>query len=224
METHYKLRIDIDHHDDSLTHGLDKYSYIVENPTGSNPHIHYHLITTFTRDTFVKRVKKLSEYSATESGKHGNGFYSLSLMKPDDNGYLRYDAYLCKQGLPTYHGYSIDEIVEIENFQEKVKVEIASSKKARRTQYQCIVDEYFAGAEDGVTGDMVITIQYCVESVVDYYRKNLILVREFMMQSLIQTLCLHYVPYFRLNFISHLRDKVDTAHCVRHHLEECDLK
>ncbi len=216
MEKHYKLRVDIDHHDITLTHGLDKYSYVLENPRDSNPHIHYHLITTLTRDTFVKRVKKLSEYSVHETGKHGNGFYSLSLMKPDDDGYLRYDAYLCKQGNPTYHNYSIDEIVEIEDFQEKVKLDIAEKKKGRRTQYQCIVEEYFN--EERIMADLTITIEYCVYAVVDYYAKNEILVREFMMQSLIQTLCLHYVPRFRSNFMSHLHNKVDTAF---HHDVSC---
>lgn len=216
MEHHFKLRVDLDRHDPSITLGVEKYNYVLETPTGvnPNPHIHYHLVSAFKRDTFVKRIKKLPEYSMEEVSSHGNGFYSLKKLTPDDDGYLRYDAYLCKQGPPTYVGYSTDECIDILNFQEKVTDEMAVAKKARRTQYQCIVDEYFSNAQDGFIGAIKVTELYCVECVVDYYHKERKLVREFMMLSLIQTLCLQYVPHYQRLFEDRL-----FANCgAKHHL------
>lgn len=199
----FKLRIDLLAHDESITKGIKKYAYVQEK-VDTNPHIHYRLETDLKRATIIQRVKKLPGYHK------GNAFYSLRELKPDDDGYLRYDAYLRKEGKPTYVGYSEEDIKEIKEFDSKIKEEIKEKKLSKRTALQKIESAYFTDVKEGidVKRDEYVTKEYVVDCVLEFYKQQGTLVREFFMVSLCQTLCLKYVPSYTVSFKRRLLDKI----------------
>lgn len=124
MEKHYKLRID-SHADEVLdiVKGMTKYCFSYEGEETDNPHMHFHLVTDLTREALRSRVVKLSMY------RTGNGFYSLREMKSEEDGFLKYDAYIAKCHRITYRGYTEDEINLINKFNVECKEQMRQKKK-----------------------------------------------------------------------------------------------
>lgn len=176
----YKLRIDGIHLNDKLLKGILKYSFVDEKKD-TNPHTHYYLETTLQRASLVARVKNLPTY------KPGNGFYSLRHLKPDEDGFLKYHAYMVKEGKVVYSGFPDDEIAEIIIYNDKIVADMKKKKKAKKTIINQIIEEYTYDETPPLDAHQVIT------DVIAFYKKHEKLVREFAMVSQVQTLLLRYL-------------------------------
>lgn len=200
---HYKLRID-SHSDDNLliTKGMSKYSYCYEGTDLGNPHMHFHIISDLKRASLIARVKALPHYVK------GNGFYSLRELRPEDDGYLRYDAYIMKETKPVYVGYSSDEITAIEEFDAKIKQEIKEKKQSRKTILQQIDDKYFSEVDDGILDGTYVMKEFVVDKVLEFFQESGSLVREFQMISICQTLCLKYVRSYSFTLRNKILEKI----------------
>ena len=193
---YYKLCVDTDDMY-GLIEILDKYSskYLVcqENLLTDNAHCHAYLETLVKQATIRAAVVKV----------YGSGNSSYSLKELDEQYPLEYLAYCLKEN--NYkHTLPQDIIDKAKEHNKLVKAGMADKKAKRRTQLQCIEDEYFSTqlAPGGACYDK----QYVCDSVVQYYENSGILVRKFMLVSLCQTLCLKYVPSYNLKLSQDLFD------------------
>lgn len=211
--THYKLRIDSHDCVESITQGINVYSYVFEglssfeNPEESNPHTHFYLATRLKSDSIRKRIKKLPNY------KPGNGFYSLSKLDPGDDPdfpYLKYHAYMAKEGLPVYSGFLRERLNKLKHaiveHNAKVKLEIKSKRKSRRTILQQMEDDFKYSERTDLDRNTV------VRDVVEWYKINDKLPREFLMVSQVQYLLLKYDPDYQITLETNILRSIDKSH------------
>lgn len=189
----YKLRIDTDD-TESVIALLDRYSYSYlvgfENQEGSNPHIHAYLETNTKGPTLRASIRKYFG--------GGNGSYSLKTTEEDP---LEYIAYIIKDGRYEEENIDPELLTRALEYDRKIKAEIKEKKANRRTTLQKIEDRYFSDiVGDGPyilsKLDQHVTPSYIAESVVSYYKEEGILIRKFMLVSLVQTLCLKYTQTY----------------------------
>lgn len=182
----YKLRVDtVDKQ--IITHICTHYSpkkwvYCTENVMGENPHSHYYL-------EMSKKTKiAMADYIRKHVGS-GNRVYATAQCKEFEP--VEYLAYLTKQG--DYESHNIDLTKAIE-YDEKVKQIIAEKKVQPKTQLDKI---QLWSVEKGIEFSDVHSI---IDTVIDYYKEQGILVRQFQIVSLVQTLSLKYLPDYRDQF------------------------
>ena len=118
-----------------------------------------------------------------------------------------------KETTPIYVGYKSKEIEEIKKYNDKVKNEIKERKAKRRTTLQKIEDEYFSEVQEDnimlINGELrYITKPYVIEKVIKYHTDNNVLIRQFMIVSLCQTLCLKYVNSYSREFQQKIFDLI----------------
>lgn len=194
----YKLRIDTDNITpvlDTVLDGILEYSYCSEcGPEGQNPHIHLYLRTHLKSDTLRKRIKKLPDYSP------GNGFYSLAPLLPDPdlnegNPYLAYHAYMLKQSDVTYsvkmRGTFFVNVIKEQalDYLSCQKEQQLTKKKKKKTMLQHMMDDIKLTANKEVlSGCPDATCKY----VINWYKDNEKLPREFLMISQVQFILLQY--------------------------------
>lgn len=198
----YKLRIDSHDSVERILKGINKASYVFENnDTLDNPHTHYYLETDLKRDSIIKRVKGLSEY------RPGNGFYSLRELQPEGNGYIKYHAYMLKEGEVQYRGFSDEEKKEIKEYQAQVKQEMKEKKQSKKTQLQkieAIVIEEMKKLE----ADALPDERWILDQIIFYYREQGTLIRQFQLVSIAQTLCLKYVSGYHYRLRQQILDRI----------------
>lgn len=106
-----------------------------------------------------------------------------------------------------------DDIIEkaIEH-DTKVKEQIKENKLNRKTQLQKIECEYFQKphmvTKCGQTYEVVWSEEDVMDVVIKYYKENEILVRDFMLISLVRTLCLKYVPSYDYSYKKLMLEKL----------------
>lgn len=199
--TYYKIRVDT-HCDPSLIcNGHTKYAYCYENNEDfTNPHTHFYLETTLKRDSIVKRIKKLEEF------KPGNGFYSCRELHPDtDTKFKSYLAYLLKQNDAHFEGFSSEEISEIKQYNDQVKAEIKERKAKKKPIIDQIIDHYKYDEIPPTCYHQVIT------DIIEFYKDQGKLVREFAMVSQVQTLLLRYVDDYKYTLSTNILKAIDKS-------------
>lgn len=200
---YYKLRVDTDNIME-LERILLKYSstYLIcqENEGCENPHCHAYLETNTKQATIRNVLRK----------KYGSGNGSYSLKALDEQYPVEYLAYCIKE--KNYrHTLPEEQIEKAKEYDLKVKEEMKKKKAERRTQLQKIEEKYFSNVVDGIDTELnrYVDVEHVADKVIEFYRENSILVREFMMISLIQTLSLKYVNSFDRSFKNRLIEKIN---------------
>lgn len=186
---HYKLRIDTHEHE-KLLKGITQYIISYENtPEMTNPHTHFYIKTDLKRRTLISRVKALISY------RPGNGFYSLRELEPDDDGYLKYQAYLLKQKNFTFVGFSDAEKEQIHQYNEKVQEQMKERKQKKLPVWKKIMSTINPA---NVDYDLILS------SVISYHRENEILVRVFQIISYTDTIYLKMCPEDATDYLKNL--------------------
>ena len=201
MNTYYKCRIDT--HDQKevfdFVKKIDRYIIAFENNTdGTNPHVHYYIETDFKRDTLVKRIKKMKNYSP------GNGFYSLRELTPDEDGYTKYLAYIIKDNDIQTKGFTSEELQTIRERNDLVVQEMKERKQKRKTVLQQIVEKYDYDNKPPTH----FKPYRIISEVVSYYIEEEKLVREFLIVSQVQTILLKYSKEYEYLFRQQIQEKV----------------
>lgn len=193
---YYKLRIDTDDRK-SVVSLLNVYSsrYLIsiENEGTENTHCHAYLESDSKQATIRAAIRK----------NYGGGNGSYSLKELDEQHPLEYLAYCIKEN-NYVHNLSSDVLSKAVMYDAKIKSEMKEKKKNRRTILQKMVEE-FKYEEGKVYVSDVIT------DVIEYYRKNEILVREFAMISQVQTLLLRFDPQYRITLSGNIHRAIDKS-------------
>ena len=203
---YWKLRIHTDDID-KVEDVLKKYatSYVVSFETAQREHIHSYLETTQKEATIRNKLRKT----------FGSGNQTYSLKELDEEKPIEYLRYVVKDGLYR-HNLPQDLIDKAIESDLQVKEGMKEKKKSKKTQLVLIRERYFNKRVKnhlGVEEDFKdYTLSYVLDSVMEYYEESDILIREFQLVSLIQTLSLKYVKGYKTKFRSRLLDKVDPHH------------
>lgn len=195
---YYKIRIDIKESIDrsDILGMFDKYftTYLIafEGTETENPHCHGYIETETKQATIRLNIRK--RFGG------GNGSYSLKAL--DEQFPLEYLAYMIKDGEFINHGVPEAVLVKAKEHDIKVKKEMKEKKLARRTVLQQIDEAYFSQVENGLNKeiDMFVSEEFVVSKVLEFYKEKDQLVRQFMIVSLCQTLCIRYVNGYQQRF------------------------
>ena len=179
---YYKLRVDtvaVSLNDVVKMVGNYSTGYMFSREGGTdNPHLHFYIETTTKEPTIRSNLRKL--------GLSGNGSYSLKSL--DSQYPTEYIAYMIKEGDYTCKNIPDSVIEDAKVFNSKVKEEIKLKKQAKKTQLQC-VEEYVHSLGKDCTRFGLSSWLRCV---LMYYKDSGILVREFQIIAISQTLYLKY--------------------------------
>lgn len=196
---YYKLRVDTDDID-KIEAILKKYtsSYIVclENVGTDNTHSHSYLETTEKQATLRNVLRKT----------FGAGNSSYSLKELDERYPIEYLAYVVKEKLYRHNlpQCEIDKAIEYDN---NIKNEMKEKKANRKTQLEKII-ELNKEALESMKEGKGYALPDITKMVLKYYKDNKILVREFQIISLVQTLSLQYVDGYLDEYSRRIVDKM----------------
>ena len=195
----YKLRVDTDNID-TIEGILKKYSsnYIVclENVGTDNTHSHAYLETNEKQATIRNVLRKT----------FGSGNSSYSLKELDEQYPTEYLAYVVKEKL-FRHNLPQDVIDKAIAHDKEVKEGIKEKKANKKTQLEKII-ELNKEQLEGMKQAKGYSMPEITDMVLKYYKENKILVREFQIISLVQTLSLQYVDGYLEEYSRKLVDKM----------------
>jgi len=199
MSQYYKLRVDTDNID-TIEGILKKYSssYIVclENVGTDNTHSHSYLETTEKQATIRNVLRKT----------FGSGNSSYSLKELDEQYPVEYLAYVVKEKL-FRHNLPQDVIDKAMAHDKEVKDGIKEKKANKKTQLEKIIEQNKEQLE-GMKEAKGFAMPEITDMVLKYYKENNILVREFQIISLVQTLSLQYIDGYLEEYSRRLVDKM----------------
>jgi len=122
----------------------------------------------------------------------------------DDGGILenypyKYLAYISKQGNVQHRGFTTCELAWVDLYDHIVKLQIKAKKAKRVTQLQelCALVDAMKVEHPNIP----IRASDIPALVVDFYKDRGILVRQFQLVSLCQTIMLKYIPTYRINMV-----------------------
>ncbi len=203
---YYKLRVDTDDKS-KLKELLLKYckTYIIaQEDSGDNKHCHCYLESITKPGTIRASIRK--KYGS------GNGVYSLGLL--DDRYPIEYIAYIIKED-PNYicDKIPLGILEKAKVYDMTVKKKLSKKKMTILQNLNSFLKEklvkkdmcYYYGAEPNF---YMCKPEYIVDAVLDYYTKDDRLIREFMIVSLCQTLCLRYCNGYTSDYRSRLLSKI----------------
>lgn len=178
-------------------------SFLAEYTTGTwmyclegtdNPHCHMYFESTLATKKELDKMR----YSIRKVVGSGNKAY---MLKKCDHMPMKYFAYMTKDGRYFHNGISEETLKEALEYDENVKSDL-SKKKTRMTILEQIIDFYEYDTTPP-TWPAKIT-----EDVVNFYKMNGTLVREFAMVSQVQTLCLKYLKDYTHVLEKRINEKV----------------
>lgn len=208
----YKLRVDANHISLILPICKKFFEWYICSHEGigtDNSHLHLHLKLLPT-----KREASLRQNIRKEFGS-GNGSYSLKQL--DDEFPVEYVAYLLKEDNYQHSdNYPKEWIQKAKAYDSKVKKEMKEKKSSRLTIIKKIERDYFSDLipqemQHGTLyvskkTNLCLSKQDVVQRVIAYYKDTETLVRQFMVVSLCQTLCLKYVAGYEHQFFLKVSD------------------
>lgn len=189
----YKVRMHTDTVYQKLLEGCTAWKYCKHNADQkvNRTHYHYYLETHLSLATIQKRCKEHPEY------EKGNGFYATAKIKYLEEGQshpVSYLGYMMHDALEDEQSENLNTLKEkmIECRDEYVAAMIKKREKAKnkKTQLQIMEEEF-----NYTVGD--VDAHQVIDDVINYYKKEEKLVREFQMVSQVQTLLLKYDPSYR---------------------------
>lgn len=197
----YKIRIDS--HDRTnikllLSKYSDRYMLAFEGQSSENPHCHGFFATTTKPATIRSNLRK----------QFGTGNGSYSMKELDEDYPLEYIAYIIKEGDYIEHNMPPEILVKAKEHDTQVKLELKAKKEKKKTVLAQIDEKYFSDAVNGILDDNFITKEYVVDKVLEYYRESKGLIREFMIVSICQTLCLKHVRSYERYFKNRILEKL----------------
>lgn len=166
------------------------------------PHIHAYIEMSVDRETIKNDIRKAILPHIMKRPE-----WSFTQVKDwlDDPDGIKPKCYALKDGDFTQKGFSEEEMLTLKQFEEKTKISIKEAKKERKTQLQQIEEDCKFSEFDFTFHEPKSHIS---TSVVIWYRDKGILIREFAIKSILQTLFLKYIPSyteeFRLKLLSQL--------------------
>lgn len=181
---YYKLRIDTSLYEETFEF-LKRYSpetllMGIEKTGTLDVHIHAYLETRIAAGTIRTAIRR--RYGS------GNGNYSLKDL--DEKRPIEYLAYCIKDKEYKHHGFDDTALQTIQDYDDDVKDEIKRKKNRKQTQLQRLMQDI---AEEKKEFDDIRDIS---QYVVDYYNRNLLLVKKFQLVSLTQTLALQHIENY----------------------------
>lgn len=190
----YKLRVDTNNKE-KLKNLLMRYTevYVIglENGDSENPHCHVYLETNHRTDAIRMMIRK--HYGS------GNGVYSLKEL--DEKQPIEYISYCIKDN-NYIHTLDTNFIEECKEWNTRIKTEIKTKKDNKTTILEKIIKHYdYENQQD-------IWIPTVIDNVLEYYKENKILVREFQIKSQVQTILLRYVPKYQRMFKNQLLQSI----------------
>lgn len=201
---YWKLRIDTEDRDaveELCNRYFSQWLYAFEKGSfdDENPHCHFYFST-------LKKEAAIRMYIRKTFGR-GNRVYSMKNL--DEQYPIAYLAYCMKQGSFKIHDVPDDVLDEAKNYDNKIKNEMKEKKESKKTQLQKLmkVIEDLMDA-DGLDDGKWWTLERVSDIVIDFYKDNEILIREFMLVSLIQTLALKYVNGYDYKFRTKLMERI----------------
>ncbi len=190
---YYKIRIDTVERqlvEKFILRYSTSYLYCFENQGTDNPHCHMYIETTQKQATIRNHIRK------TFGG--GNGIYSMKEL--DSEKPIEYLAYCCKEK-DYFHNLPEDIVEKAVAYDDKIKEEMKDKKANRKTILQKMELEFNYEGKD-------IWPNKITEDVVEYYKKNEILVREFQMISQVQTLMLKYCSGYDNTLVQRINKRI----------------
>lgn len=202
---YYKLRIDT--HNVNLIQAMcekyfTNYVYALENQGQDNPHVHLYV------EMFTKQAT-LREYIRKTFGQ-GNRCYSLKSL--DEKRPVEYLAYVIKEGDYKHNCLTPEELTLLHAHNKEVKTQIKARKADRKTVLERVLDLFkdveFPDDTYPLLGEYFLSEEKIVEMVVEYYKEQGTLIREFQLVSICQTLCLKFLPDYKNDLKNKILDKI----------------
>ncbi len=203
--TFWKLRLDYNFLDDKKYKDLERkftrFLRVFERGKGEeNPHWHYYI-------EMYEKQKNIRHYIRTKLNLSGNGGYSLVQVTPQP---VEYVSYMLKvQKHLDCHLSDPDDGVLQELWEKarehcaRVKEEIAIKKAGKRPQWKVILETILRDCPE-----FSFDKEKTIHQVIEYYIENDQLVREFQVQSTVQTLLLHKNNRFRFELQNKILDRI----------------
>lgn len=175
------------------------------------PHSHWYLELKVSPENVRRSIRDLK----SEKDKTGNRIYSLREL--DDEKPATYIAYIMKDGQIEHHGFTEEKIAECLAEDKRIKEEMAALKVKKRPILLEISERLEAKLQDNeypamISGELryvPLTPYHLTDEVIAYFLDTGKLVREFMMISVVQTLCLKYIPRYRYTLKSRIMEKIE---------------
>lgn len=179
----FKLRVDLQKLSvDDILCLVEKYAtthcYCIEG-NEVNPHMHFYVETDVQSPALRKSLRGL--------GLSGNGSYSLKTVEKNPIAYI---AYMMKE--KRFVQASLDRKVYAEacKYNESVKEEMKKKIESKKSVIQKIIEFLKENPKNFYKGvPCKIQLQ---DAILDYHRKNNLLVRRFQIQSYYDTIMLQY--------------------------------
>jgi len=229
-----KFRYTINHSDevkesiiDFFTgHNYDKLLLAQESgDNGTNQHYQAYVLLPFKTDEDKKKGMKRIRASFTAKFKtNGNKCYSVSAC--EELLPIEYCAYLLKENPIFVWGFTEEEYKQVEEHQIKVKEEIEEKKKKKSLSTYKKVEEDFLtrykevedggsplfdtrGLRQGRGEEEPISSSIVLLFVLDYWRKNELMIREQTIQNIVMTLLFRYMPSYQGTLQTRLLERIE---------------
>lgn len=172
---------------------VPSYAYVVEGSLTDNPHVHFYL----ELDPLSLKLPALRARLRT-LGLKGNGGYSLKTL--DERCPIEYLAYMLKEGDVTWFNIPQDIIDEAKAYDLKVKAEMKEKKELKKANpvWKQIMETL--GPEP--------KWPQIIDAVFDYHLEKKLLIREFQLLSLCQTIAFHGSPEYRKMLKNKIKEKM----------------
>lgn len=197
---YYKLRIDSDNLEE-VVKLISKYSdnwlCSIENEGTENVHTHSY-IETYQKEATIRNAIRKSYGS-------GNGTYSMKELTEEKP--IEYLAY-CVKEKKYKHNLNQELVDKALEYDLKIKKDMKEKKENRKTILQRIEQKYFNNVVDGVLDGVYLGIETVLDKVIEFYKEEGILIREFQLVSLCQTLGLKYVNSYDRNIKRKILEKI----------------
>lgn len=210
-------------------HHCDKMLLAQESgDSGTNPHYQAFVLLPFkvvegkTEDK-TKGMKRLRASFKSKFNTDGNKCYSIASC--DELFPIEYCAYLLKENPIHQFGFTEEEFKQVEAHQVKVSEEIKQKKKKKSLSSFKMVEEDFLtrykevegmvplfdtrGLRQGSGDDEPLSSSIVIIFVLDYWRKNDLLIREQTIQNIAMTLLFRYMPSYQGTLHHRLLERID---------------
>lgn len=201
---------------DDFMKALNPYVYIYGYEIkAERPHYHIYVETDMT---YAQVKYQLIKYFCDKTHR-GNSVYAFSKIEyrdEDTNLPLKYIGYCTKENNYKYENISDEDLKSAISIESKTQESIKEKKKSKQTQLQILCgileslstkDEEYINIKNNATGT-TWTKDDIINLVITYYKEKEILIRQFQLVSLCQTLALKYTPTYEYELRHKLNDLI----------------
>lgn len=166
----------------------------VREKLDNNPHAHFYIESTTKEHTMRKHIRE-------KLGLKGNGSYSLKQVEKDPIAYL---AYMMKEGEPQFVNISSEVIDESISYNDVVKNSIKEKKEKKKSMIERVRNHLANTMPDYPVKYTLEKYEEIYTKIIDFHIDNGVMLREFQLKSIFNTIGCECAPRFKTQYINKL--------------------